>query len=1002
MIKEDNYLNNIYSQDIYQVNVQKPRFSELPMGETAESTEKYCMDLSGIWKFKWLESTDILDFSFAGTEFDTTGWDNLEVPSNWEIKGHGTPVYTNIVYPFAFKTKKIPAMDSSLNPCGLYKRKITIDEEMISRKAIIRFEGAQSCISLWVNGEFCGYSQDSMTHAEFDISGMIESGDNDLAVMVAKYCSGSWLEDQDMWRMAGIHRNVKLLFEHTEGIRDVFLKTTLDEAYSTGEVKAEISLYESEETRNLEFGITEHPNDTAEKIFAHNYAIENNNASFEIKLPDVRKWSAETPSLYKAVVIVNDNDNKFIDRREVVFGFKRVEIREGIFLINGRPVKFRGVNRHEFHPEYGFAVPAGITERDIKLCLANNINAIRTSHYPNTIEFYDLCSKYGIYVVDECNLETHGVRAKIPRSRREWENECVFRMENMVMRDRNKACVVMYSLGNEAGSGDCFRSMKAAALKADDSKKIHYEGDHKLDTSDVFSMMYATVKTTEKILKGKTVRIAPGDVKLLGHRVRKKAHGGMPFMQCEYAHCMANSLGNFKEYIDLAEEHEKYTGGFIWDFADQSILKKTADGRAFWTYGGDFGDEPNDKNFCGNGIFAANRSPHPALFEVKAGYSPIKVTSKHQGVLVINNNRSFTGTDDLHLVWHVTSNGKTVDGGIVEYMDVEPLGSAELTLGIEKIHEEGEICLNVSILHKRRPLWADSANPEMYSRQFVYRSFKPSKNKKEAKFDSRVEIKENEIRIRGITENMHMNFFRAPIDNEGLNVESIFGRQWLVDLLYGRGFRKSTSDTKLKKYSVKGNNVNASWKSKYFINGIKTRILSYEGREYKVLMRGRPIRNLIRYGMEFEIPGTYSNIEYYGRGPHENYCDRKMSAHLGLYKCQIDEFGHDYLKPQENGNRTDVRFIEFTDKKGNGIGVRNACGRLEVTAWPYSTEDLESASHIHELPNRDRITVNASLVQRGVGGSVPAMLMLLKKYKLKAFRKYKFEFYIYKIKGGSK
>lgn len=1002
MSKTSNYLNNIYSQEIFHVNAQKSRFADLPMGEKSDNPGKYCLNLNGVWKFKWLNSTDLLDFAFIKTDFDTSGWDNIEVPSNWEIKGYGIPVYTNFHYPFAFKTRKIPSIDSSLNSCGLYKRKLTIDDEMISKKAIFRFEGVQSCVSLWVNGLFCGYSQDSMTHTEFDISGKVAVGENDISVLVTKYCTGSWLEDQDMWRMAGIHRSVKLVFEHIEGIRDVFLKTSLDEKYSTGEISAEIDLYESTDIRNLEFGITEYPNDTAEKIFAHNYMVYDNKVVFEIRLPEVRKWSAETPSLYRAILIVADKDNKFIDRREVVFGFKKVEIKDGVLMINGMPVKFRGVNRHDFHPEYGFAVPSDLIEKDIKLCLENNINAIRTSHYPNTNEFYDLCSRYGIYVIDECNLETHGVRSKIPRNKAVWEAECVFRMENMVMRDRNNACIVMYSLGNEAGSGSFLRSMKSAALKADDSKKIHYEGDHKLDTSDVFSMMYAQVKTMEKILKGKTVHIAFGDVKLFWHRVSKKAHAGMPFLQCEYAHCMANSLGNFKEYIELMERYEKSAGGFIWDFADQSILKKTADGNDFWTYGGDFNDEPNDANFCGNGIFTADRSPHPALFEVKFGYSPIKITSKHQGVIVIHNNRSFTGTDDLHLVWNITSNGRTVDGGIVEYINVAPLGSAEIALGMEKVHETGEICLNVSVLYKRRPHWSDTGNPEMYSRQFVYRAFKPSKKKKIGKFDSRVEILENGIKIRGITENIRLNFYRAAIDNEGMNVESFTGSKRLVNLIYARGFKNSTAGTKLRKYTVKGPNVKASWKTGYFINGIKTRITPYEGREYKIFMKGRPIRDLIRYGMEFEIPGTYTNIKYYGRGPHENYCDRKMSAHLGLYENTVDKFGHDYLKPQENGNRTDIRFIEFTDAKGNGVGIRNACGKLEVTAWPYSTEDLDNATHIHELPKRDKITVNASLAQRGVGGSVPAILRLLKQYKLKALRRYKFEFYLYKIKGGSK
>jgi beta-galactosidase len=1002
MSNKSEYIGNIYSQEIYQINLMKPRFPDLPLNEDGVGSGAYCIDLNGEWRFKWYDSTDNVDFTMIASDFDTTGWDIIEVPSNWEIKGYGTPIYTNIRYPYAFKTKKIPSLDSAKNPCALYRRSFSMDKKLLSRKNTLRFEGVQSCVSLWINGDFCGYSQDSMTHCEFDVSQFIKEGENEIAVFVAKYCTGSWLEDQDMWRLAGIHRGVKLISEHKQGIRDVFIKTSLGGSYKTGEVNAEFSLYGDAAGRNIEFGIVEHPNTTAEKIFAHNYRIEGNNLNIEAKVPDVRKWSAESPALYKAIIIMRDSEGNFLDRREIVFGFKRVEIKEGVFLLNGKPIKLMGVNRHDFHPDHGFAVPAELIENDIKICLENNINAIRTSHYPNPVEFYDLCSKYGIYVIDECNLETHGVRSKIPRSRPEWESECVFRMSNMVMRDRNKACVIMYSLGNEAGNGTCFKSMKNTALSADDSKKIHYEGDHKLDTSDVFSMMYATVGTMEKILKGKNVRIAPGDISLLGNRVSKKVHTAMPFMQCEYAHCMANSLGNFKEYIGLFEKYDRCLGGFIWDFADQSIRKKTADARDFWTYGGDFGDEPNDLNFCGNGILTADRKPHPALYEVKTGYSPVKVSSNRQGVLVIENNRSFTGTDDLHLVWNITADGVTVEGGIVEYINVLPMGSAELALGLDKIDEKGEICLNVSILYKRKPPWFSGKSLEMYSGQFVYRPFKPKKVKNNIKFDSRIEVKEKEIDIRDVISGMSVNLFRAPIDNEGLMLETMLGWNWLVDLLYGRVFKKITDMAFIRNYSVRSGVVRIRWKVRKFIGGIRMRITPYEHHEYKVTMWGRPLKKLIRFGMEFSIPGAFDNIRYYGRGPHENYCDRKMSAHLGLYECGIDEFGHDYLKPQENGNRTDVRFIEFTDNKGNGIGIRNAGGKLEVTAWPYSTADLNEATHIHELPKRNDITVNASLAQRGVGGSIPAVLKLLKPYKLNAFRKYKFEFYIYKIDGGRK
>ncbi len=990
------YLENIYNIEVFSRNLLFPRFGDLPMGEDGSLSYKLALD--GMWHFYWLESTDQLDFAFTDPNFDVSDWDMLEVPSNWEIKGYGKPIYTNVRYPYAFNVRKIPKIHSEQNPCGIYKRKFQVPDSYQGRRSIIRFEGVQSSLSLWINGNFAGYSQDSMTHAEFDITDFLADGINDMTVLVTKYCSGSWLEDQDMWRLAGIHRSVSLISENNSGISDVFIKTDLSGGYKTGVLLIKMDFLK-EITGTVEINVYEN-NEEENIIFAHNYEVDGTGLETESRIPDINYWTSETPALYTADIILRDSDNEFLDRRKVEFGFTRIEINEGVFLINGKPVKLNGVNRHEFHPSYGFAVPAELTEKDIILCKQNNINAIRTSHYPNSLHFYDLCSKHGIYVIDECNVETHGVRKKIPRSKAEYEEECIFRMKNMVYRARNKACVIMYSLGNEAGYGENFKKMKAAAIEADDSRKIHYEGDHKLDTSDVFSMMYAGVRKMKRILKNKRVRICIGETKVSGFVVKSKIHAEKPFMQCEFAHCMANSLGNFREYMELFHGYDKCMGVFIWDFADQSILKKTADGKDFWTYGGDFGDEPNDLNFCGNGIFAADRSSHPALYEVRWGYAPVTATYIKGSTVEIENRRRFTDLSDVHLIWNVTVDGITHDGGIVEYLEVEPMEKRQLSLGYEKLPSEGEICLNMIFEYKWNQPWHGDAGRFINSEQFIIRNHKPQKYKISGKFDSAIEVKENGIKIQGLTERLRLNLYRAPIDNEGLLIENVFKGKWLVNLLYGRKFKKATAGVELKKFFTNDTAIHARWKAGFFPGGIRTIAAPLGDRRYLVEIKGRPVRNLIRYGMEFEIPAKFSNIRWYGRGPHENYSDRKASAHLGIYKCDIKDFGHNYLKPQENGNRTDVRFMEFTDDRGRGVGLKAAGKQLEITAWTYSTEDLENATHIHELPQRNMITVNASLAQRGVGGSTPAMLRLLKKYKLKALKKYKFRFEIYEIKGN--
>ena len=995
MDNRNEYIENIYDVKVFSKNLQEPRFSDFPLDENGDCP--YVQELDGKWKFRWIDSTLDADFSFIDPGFDVDDWDTIDVPSNWEIKGYGKPVYTNVRYPDAFRTKKIPGIHEDRNPCGVYKRKFKIPEALEGRRVLVRFEGVQSSMTLWINGCFAGYSQDSMTHAEIDITGFLEKGENDMAVFVTKYCTGSWLEDQDMWRLSGIHRSVRLIYENPVGIRDVFIKTDLSGGFKTGVMETAVSLY-GHFNGSVELNVYEDSENNVQ-VFAHNYEVDGDRLIAESRLPDIKSWTAETPDLYIADIILRDQDNSFIDRRRIEFGFTRIEIKEGLFLVNGQPVKLNGINRHEFHPLHGFAVPADITEQDIMLCKQNNINAIRTSHYPNSVHFYDLCSRYGIYVIDECNLETHGVRKKVPASDSAWEEECIFRMKNMVIRDRNKACVIMYSLGNESGHGDNFRKMKAAALESDDSRKIHYEGDHILDTSDVFSMMYAGVRTMKRILDGKRVRIGRGDTRARGYAIKPKSHAQMPFMQCEFAHCMANSLGNFKEYMELFHGYDKCMGVFIWDFADQSILQKTADGRDFWTYGGDFGDEPNDANFCGNGIFAADRSPHPALHEVRWGYAPVTAHHIKGGIIEIENRRRFMNLSDVHLIWNITVDGITYDGGMVEYLEVGPMERKQLSLGYEKLPEQGEVCLNVSFEYKWTKAWNEGKDRFISSEQFVLRRHKIPKYTVSEKFDSAIEMIDKGIKIKGLTDRMSMNLYRAPIDNEGLLIENVTRNERLVSLLYGRKFKKATDETKLKKFRTMGTSLKADWKTGFFPGGIHTTVSPLGGRRYLVEMKGRPVRRLIRFGMEFNIPGTFCNVRWYGRGPHENYSDRKSSAHLGIYESTVADFGHNYLKPQENGNRTDVRFIEFTDDSGNGIGLRAAGKTLEVTAWPYTTRDLEQAEHIHELPVRDTITVNASLAQRGVGGSFPAMLRLLKQYRMKALHKYRFRFEIYEIKG---
>ncbi len=981
------YINNIHNQEIFRINTLEPAFSAPHLDE--RGGEGFTEDLNGIWKFQWLKSTDEINFDFIKPEFDDSGWDDIKVPSNWEMHGYGIPVYTNYKYPEAFKTGRIPTIDSSLNPCGLYRRKFTV--EQASGLSILEFDGAQSSLTLWINSEFIGYSQDSMTPARFDTTKFIKEGENQLAVLVSKYCTGSWLEDQDMWRMGGIHRSVKLIHENSQGFEDIFIETDFEAKTGTGEIHASVEIRPGGEGRRLEFEILESDKGTGQAVYVHGYEVRDNSMKTVVKLPKAHGWNAEDPFLYKARFTLRDADGGFIDKREIKFGLTGTVIQNGVFLLNGRPLKLFGVNRHEFHPAYGFAVPDSVIEDDIKLCKRNNINAIRTSHYPNSARFYELCSKYGIYVIDECNLESHGARRRIPRNKKEWKDECVFRMENMVKRDRNHACVLMYSLGNEAGNGMVFKKMKEAAVGADPSRFIHYEGDHRLDTSDVFSVMYTGVNKTKRILEGKTVRIAPGDVKAFGHVVKSKEHMEKPFMLCEFAHAMGNSLGNFKEYIDLFNKYDRCLGGFIWDFADMAIGTEDEKGTPYLAYGGDFGDEPNDGSFCGDGIFSARREAHPAVFEVREAYSPIDVKPTGEKRVSVINRRRFEGTDDLMLQWHIKTDGLVIEEGVVGDLKIEPMQSGEFTLDFGEYPKNKEILLDVHIKYRDKPFWEDSENPHVCSRQFVVSSHEESIKKVQPSNISANQLFDS-------VNDMRLNFYRAPIQNEGLLLYNTLGGRRLVDFIYGRGYHRITEKSAFALPEEPGQIKKRILRSIYFPLGVSVTAISLS-QGILVEMKGMPVRNLIGFGCGFKIPRKLANIRYYGRGPHENYCDRKAYARLGLYESDIDEFGHGYMKPQENGNRTDVRFIEFTDGTGNGIGIKNMCGKLEVTARTCSVEDLTEAAHPHELPERDHINVNASLGQRGVGGSFPGMLRLLPGYKLKAFKNHEFSFLIYKVEA---
>ncbi|MGB4564406.1 MAG: glycoside hydrolase family 2 TIM barrel-domain containing protein, partial [Dethiobacteria bacterium] len=714
-----------YWEDLekYAVNREPARCTSIPCPDRESALgggpSPYYCSLNGEWDFKWSPCPGERPADFYKVDYDLSGWDKIQVPSNMELKGYGIPIYRNLGYTPSLGKGRLPRIDPKDNPVGSYRREFTIPEHWKDKEIYVNFDGVKSAFYLWINGREVGYSQGSFLPAEFRITPYLTKGKNVIAVEVYKWSDGSYLEDQDMWRLSGIFREVCLLAVPRLSVRDFFAWCDLDHSYTDAHFYLRAKIANRNETGSfpcrLQAALLDEEGGGEQIcLMEAEAAVEGGKEEtliLEQEVKNPRKWSAETPHLYRLLLTLQDGEGRVLEVRSCSFGFRKVEIKESQLFINGRSIKLKGVNRHEFHPVYGHAVPLEITEGDLRLLKAHNVNAIRTSHYPNSPGFYELCNRYGFYVMDENDLETHGLRHRIPGSDPRWRGQCVDRMVRMVERDKNHPCVIIWSLGNEAGYGENFRAMKRAALEIDSTRPIHYEGDHVLDISDLFSMMYAMPRTVKRIGREKVVRAGLMESNNpLGKTIFPRQYRDKPFVLCEYAHAMGNSLGNFQEYMDLFEKYPRLIGGFIWDFADQSILKETAAGEDFWAYGGDFGDRPNDGFFCANGIVAADRSPHPALFEVKKVYQEIQVlpVDLSRGRVRVINKYRFRPLDFVDLHWLITEDGAVIQEGRADLPPVPPQGDAQLTIPFQApaVKEGAEYHLLLEFTLREKTPWA--------------------------------------------------------------------------------------------------------------------------------------------------------------------------------------------------------------------------------------------------------------------------------------------------------
>ncbi|TKJ26258.1 MAG: beta-galactosidase [Promethearchaeota archaeon Loki_b31] len=1001
----------------------------------------YSKSLNGIWKFNWVKMPSYRPIDFYKLDFDSSNWKEIDVPSNWQMRGYGIPIYTNVDYPNSVNTKDIPSIDHNYNPVGSYRRNFEIPPNWEEREIFIHFGGVKSAFYIWINGRRVGYSQGSMTPAEFNITRYLKIGTNVLAVEVYRWSDGSYLEDQDMWRFSGIFRDVFLFSTPKVHIRDFFARCELDDNYEHAILKVRIKCFNygkaNEEHYKVEISLLDKEQrfSDSEILTSKSFGIKSGTEhliELKAKIENPRKWTGETPNLYDIILVLKNSKNDIIEVEHCKFGFRKVEISEvGSFLINGKAIILKGVNRHEHDPDHGRAIPYNRMVQDIILMKQNNINAVRTSHYPNHPKWYDLCDKYGIYVLDECNLETHGLRDRLPKSDPDWTEACVNRMVSMVERDKNHPSVVIWSLGNESGMGKNFEIIKDETLKIDTTRPIHYEGDYNQEIVDIISSMYLSPKQLERKLKRNTA----------GHPRRTgKISRSRPYVLCEYAHAMGNSLGNFQEFMDVFERYPNAIGGFIWDFIDQGLRKVSEKGEEFWAYGGDYGDDPNDNNFCINGIVLPDRKPNPALFEVKKVYQNIKFypVALLEGKLLIHNKFDFISLKDIKVDWELTANGKIIQNGIIDNLEVEPGEQNEMVIPFQKPNLEPNTEYHLKIISslKNNMRWAKLGHIVAWDQFKVpYNTLKEScalEDLPEIAIDNLKEsyvIKGDDFKIRigkitGVLEayiyrNIELlntplipNFWRAPTDNDlGLIEFTESFALGLIDLSEQSvpSFDFSWKDTS-KNRTVKditfekvSHNILRVFVLFNIDNSEEDMALTYTiYGDGNIIINSsiRPSINMARFGMQLTIQNEFNQLTWFGRGPHETMLDRKTSGAIGIYSGKVDELVHNYIRPQENGNRTDVRWAALTNKESIGLFVSDMGAKhLSISTWPYSLEDLELANHTYDLPKREFITFNIDYKQQGVGGDIPAMAMLHKKYILKRNEEYS---YTFRIRGYSK
>jgi len=981
-------------------------FSSVEQALKGDRNQSRFLSLNGEWLFHFEADSKNRPLDFYTSESKVAAWDKIEVPSCWEMKGYGTPIYTNETYPFP----NDPPFIRRTNPVGSYFRTFELPAGWDKQQIILHFGGVASAFYVWVNGKMVGYSEDSCLPAEFDVTNLVQPGENTVAVQVFRWSDGSYLEDQDHWRMSGIQREVMLLAQPKIAINDFFVKTKFDENLDDAllQIRPVITMKDSVNMDGWSveaelFSPTNKPKFEQplkidlNKILYEEYPQRDNVAFalLEAKIESPQKWSAEIPVLYTLVLSLKDAKGNLVESRSCKVGFRDVRIQDNVFLVNGKAVKLCGVNRHDHSQTGGKTVTHEDMLKDVLLMKQYNFNAVRTCHYPNDPYFYDLCDQYGLYVMDEANVETHHANGYLT-NQSSWHAAFADRMIRMVERDKNHASIISWSLGNESGTGPNHAAAAGWVKDFDPSRPIHYEGaqgdpnrpEYKTFGSpeylkkpylanpddrwyvDMVSRMYCTIDQLKGLSESPYI-----------HR---------PVVMCEYAHSMGNSTGNLKEYWDLIHSKKNLMGGFIWDWIDQGIARTDANGRFWWAYGGDYGDKPNDANFCINGLISADRTVKAATEECKYVFQPVvfEVYNLDKMQFRIKNRFQFRNLNEFDIRWTLIENGKEIGSGSLGTFPVAPGESKLFVVDRDLSKTTGEVWFRVSVRLAKDELYAKRGH-ELAKEQFLVKTATPVKT-----IPSKIPVQEFENSDKTLvlgTKDFKVSFDKAT----GYLTNYQFQGKSIVTGALKPNFWRPITDNDIRAWKVVQNLSNwpaitASLKAIQFkvaVEGlskvVSVGLKSDAGLSVQLLYKisgdgvvevnyqtkiGDQLTDPLRIGMTTELASDYSLMSFYGKGPFENYSDRNHAAEVNIYSGKVEDFIFHYVRPMENGNHTEVRWMALRNAAGTGLVVVGN-QPLNTSVWPYTAENILKAKHINELEPAGFYTANIDLGQAGLGGN---------------------------------